>query len=154
MNNFMQEAIKLSAQNIQKQFGWPFGAVIVKNNKIIWKGYNHVVKNNDPSAHAEIMAIRDACKHLNTFDLHDCQIYTSCEPCPMCLWAIYRARINQIRYANTQLDADDIGFDDTVFYQEIAKPYDQRKIPTKQIMHKEAKQIFTQRKNEVKNIHY
>jgi len=154
MNQFMQEAINLSAQNIKEQFGWPFGAVIVQNNKIVWKWYNHVIKNNDPTAHAEIMAIRDACKTLQTFDLQDCQIYTSCEPCPMCLGAIYRSRINQIRYANTQKDADQIGFDDTIFYQEITKPHDQRKIPTGQIMYNEAKKIFTQRQQEVTDIHY
>jgi len=154
MNNFMKEAIKLSSQNIKKQFGWPFGAIIVKDWKIVWKWFNHVVKNNDPTAHWEIMAIRNACKKLWTFDLSDCEIYTSCEPCPMCLGAIYRARINKIRYANTQKDADWIGFDDTIFYQEIEKPISQRKVKTEQIMHKEAQKVFEQRKNEIKNIHY
>jgi len=154
MNKFMSEAIKLSAENITKQYGWPFGAVIVQDNKIIWKWFNHVVQNNDPTAHAEIMAIRDACQKLWTFDLKNCQIYTSCEPCPMCLGAILRARINQIFYANTEKDADFIGFDDQNFYEEFQKPVNQRKVPMQQIMHNEAFVIFQRRKNEVTEIHY
>lgn len=151
---FMQQAIDLSKKNIEKKFGGPFGAVVVKDWKVIWKWFNHVVKNNDPTAHAEIQAIRDACVSLKTFDLSGAEIYTSCEPCPMCLWAIFRARIDKIYYANTQADADEIGFDDGNFYQEFAKPIDQRSIPEIQIMHQEAKKIFDERKEKNDSVKY
>lgn len=151
---FMQEAIKLSKENIEKQFGWPFGAVVVKDWEVVGKWFNHVIKHNDPTAHAEIQAIRDACKNLNTFDLNGCEIYTSCEPCPMCLWAIFRARIEKIYYANTQKDADEIGFDDGNFYQEFSKPIDQRKIPEVQVMYEEAKKVFDEWKEKVGNVEY
>lgn len=139
---FMSKAIELSKENIEKQFGWPFGAVVVKNWEIVGSWFNHVIKNNDPTAHAEIQAIRDACKNLNTFDLSQCEIYTSCEPCPMCLWAIFRARINKIYYANTQKDADEIWFDDGNFYKEFSKTIDERSIPEVQFMYEEAKKVF------------
>ncbi|HKL43668.1 MAG TPA: nucleoside deaminase [Candidatus Absconditabacterales bacterium] len=151
---FMQEAIKLSKENIEKQFGGPFGAVVVKDGKVVGKGFNHVIKHNDPTAHAEIQAIRDACKNLNTFDLKGCEIYTSCEPCPMCLGAIFRARIEKIYYANTQKDADEIGFDDGNFYQEFSKPIDQRKIPEVQFMYLEAKKVFDEWKEKIGNVEY
>ncbi|HKL43777.1 MAG TPA: nucleoside deaminase [Candidatus Absconditabacterales bacterium] len=151
---FMQEAIKLSKENIEKQFGGPFGAVVVKNGEVVGKGFNHVIKHNDPTAHAEIQAIRDACKNLNTFDLNGCEIYTSCEPCPMCLGTIFRARIEKIYYANTQKDADEIGFDDGNFYQEFSKPIDQRKIPEVQFMYEEAKKVFDEWKEKVGNVEY
>jgi len=150
----MSEAIKLSAENIKKKFGGPFWAVIVKNWEIIWKGHNHVVKNNDPTAHWEVMAIRDACQKIESFDLSGCEIYTSCEPCPMCLGAIYWARISKMYYANTQKDADRIGFDDCLFYQELAKKEEERTLITKQIMHTEAFEIFKQRKKEISDINY
>jgi len=152
--SFMQEAINLSKKSIKEKFGGPFGAIIVKNWKIIWKGYNHVVKNKDPSAHWEIMAIRDACKNIKSFDLSGCEIYTSCEPCPMCLWAIYRARIEKMYYANTQEDADRIWFDDCLFYEELEKKPENRKLKIKQIMHKEARKVFEERKKEVEDIKY
>lgn len=151
---FMQEAIDLSKENIEKQFGWPFGAVVVKDWKIVWKGFNHVIKNNDPTAHWEIQAIRDACTNLKTFDLSWCEIYSSCEPCPMCLWAIFWSRIDKIYYANTQADADEIGFDDWNFYKEFSKSIDKRSIPEIQIMYDEAKKVFDERKEKTKNILY
>lgn len=154
MNEFMQEAINLSKKNITEQSGWPFGAVIVKNWKIVWKWYNHVVKNNDPTAHWEVMAIRDACTNLWTFDLSDCEIYTSCEPCPMCLWAIYRSRIWKIYYWNTQKEADEIWFDDGNFYKELEQPIWKRSVPEEQIMFDEAKKVFDEWKEKVTNIKY
>jgi len=154
MNEFMQEAIKLSKQNINEQCGWPFWAVIVKNWEIVWRWYNHVVKNNDPTAHWEVMAIRDACTNLWTFDLSGCEIYTSCEPCPMCLWAIYWARIKKIYYWNTQKEADEIWFDDGNFYKELALPIWKRSVPEEQIMFDEAKKVFDEWKEKIKNIKY
>ncbi len=153
-SKFMQEAIDLSAKNIHEKSGWPFGAVIVKNGKIVWKWYNHVVKNNDPTAHWEIMAIRDACQNLWTFDLNDCEIYTSCEPCPMCFGAISRARIKKIYYANTGADAAFIWFDDSVFHDEMKKDFTQRTIPVEQINHQEAFKIFEERKDQIEDIQY
>ena len=154
MNEFMGEAIELSKKNIDEQCWWPFWAVIVKNWEIVWRWYNHVVKNNDPTAHWEVMAIRDACTNLWTFDLSGCEIYTSCEPCPMCLWAIYRARIGKIYYWNTQKEADEIGFDDGNFYKELELPIWKRSVPEEQIMFDEAKKVFGEWKEKVKNIKY
>ena len=139
MNNeeFMREAVKLSLKNINEG-GGPFGAVIVKDGEIIAKGTNRVTANNDPTAHAEINAIREATQKLGTFDLSGCQIYSSCEPCPMCLGAIYWARLDKIYFANTKIDARDIDFDDSFIYEELEKPIEKRKIPTKQILREEA----------------
>ena len=131
MNNeeyFMQEAIRLSMQNIDSG-GGPFGAVIVKDGEIIATGVNRVTHDNDPTAHAEVNAIRIAAKVLNTFDLSDCEIYTSCEPCPMCLGAIYWAHIKKVYYANTKKDAQKINFDDSFIYDELQVPISERKIP-------------------------
>lgn len=152
--DFMQEAISLSAKNIVEKNWGPFGAVIVKDGQIVGRGYNHVVANTDPTAHGEVMAIRDACKNLWTFDLHGCEIYTSCEPCPMCFGAIYWARIDKIYYANTEKDAYDIWFDDEIFYDEFSKPINERKIPSEQIGYSEARAVFDQRKNKVNDIKY
>lgn len=138
----MQAAIDLSFEMMRKNKGGPFGSVIVKGGKIIAKGWNEVTSTNDPTAHGEITAIRKACKKLNTFDLSGCEIYTSCEPCPMCLTAIYWARIDKIYYANTQKDAAAIGFDDSFFYDQVSKPVQKRQIPTAQVMHKEALKAF------------
>lgn len=140
--NFMKEAIKLSLENMQKNAWWPFGAVIVKDGKIIGRGWNQVTSSNDPTAHGEVVAIRDACNNLWTFDLQGCEIYTSCEPCPMCYWAISRARIQKIYYANTGKDAADIGFDDSVFQEDIKKSFTQRIIPVEQMLHNEALAVF------------
>lgn len=158
MNEFskecMKEAIKLSQDNVIDNLGGPFGAVIVKNGKMISKMSNRVTSLNDPTAHAEIESIRQACKKLNTFDLSGCEIYTSCEPCPMCLSAIYWARIDKIYYANTRKDAADIHFDDEFIYKEINTSVDRRTIPMIQIMHKEAIKIFKEWEKKEDKIHY
>lgn len=140
--DFMREAIKLSLENMQKNAGWPFGAVVVSNGKIVWRGRNQVTSSNDPTAHGEVVAIRDACKNLSTFDLSGCEIYTSCEPCPMCYGAISRARIEKIYYGNTWKDAANIGFDDSAFQEDIKKEFTQRNIPVEQILHDEALEVF------------
>ena len=132
---FMQVAIDLSIQNI-KQGGGPFGAVVVKNGEIIAAMANSVTNDNDPTAHAEVNAIRLAAKTLNTFDLSGCDMYASCEPCPMCLGAIYWSRIDNLYFANTKNDAKAIGFDDSFIYDEIERPYEKRKIKTTQMMRK------------------
>ena len=135
---FMQKAIELSQQAVESGKGGPFGAIIVKDGKIVGQGHNQVTSTNDPTAHAEIVAIRDACKNLQSFQLKDCIIYTSCEPCPMCLGAIYWARPKQIFYACNKEDATKYDFDDDFIYQEIDTPISKRKIPTQQILRKEA----------------
>ena len=134
---FMLRAIKLSKESIVKN-GGPFGCIIVKNAKIIAEGTNQVTKNNDPTAHAEIVAIRNACQKLQTFDLSGAELYTSCEPCPMCLSAIYWSHIDKIYYGNTRLNAAMIGFDDNFIYDELSINLNKRKIPLKQINQKEA----------------
>ncbi len=139
---FMKRAIELSRINMQSNQGGPFGAVIVRDGKIVGEGWNKVTSANDPTAHAEVEAIRDACKNLATFELRDCEIYTSCEPCPMCLAAIYWARIDLIFYGNTREDAASIQFDDDFLYQEIIKPMAQRTIPIKPMMREEALAVF------------
>ena len=139
---FMQEAIRLAAENNVTGNGGPFGAVVVKDGKIIARGHNEVTSSNDPTAHAEVVAIRNACKALGTFQLEGCEIYASCEPCPMCLGAIYWARPAKIYFAATRADAADAGFDDSLIYQEIALDHHQRLIPCKQILHKEALHVF------------
>lgn len=126
---FMQEAVKLALENVLSNHGGPFGAVVVKDGKIVGVGRNEVTAANDPTAHAEVQAIRDACKHLGDFQLTDCDIYTSCEPCPMCLGAIYWARPRAVYYACTKEDAAKINFDDQFIYEEISRPYEKRSIP-------------------------
>jgi tRNA(Arg) A34 adenosine deaminase TadA len=139
---FMREAIRLSLKNVKNGNGGPFGAVIVMNGKIIAEGYNQVTSQNDPTAHAEIVAIRRACDTLDTFHLTGAEIYCSCEPCPMCLAAIHWARIEKIYYANIQEDARRIGFDDHAIYEELTKNRRERKIPIAQILPKEGKAAF------------
>ncbi len=139
---FMNQAIKIASDNIHTGNGGPFGAVIVKNGKIIGRGANSVTSNNDPTAHAEVMAIRDACKNLQSFQLDDCELYTSCEPCPMCLGAIYWARPKRIYFAATREMAADAGFDDSYIYNQIPLPLHQRDIPTFGIQSAEAKAVF------------
>lgn len=151
---FMTRAIQLSQANIDRGTGGPFGAVIVKNNQIVGEGWNKVTSNNDPTAHAEVEAIRAACTSLKNFDLSGCVIYTSCEPCPMCLAAIYWARIDTIYYANTKNDAAHIQFDDDFIYQEIPKPVQQRKIPMKQILRDQALVVFNNWANKTDKIPY
>jgi len=140
--NFMLRAVEIADERMRAGFGGPFGAVVVKDDKIIAEGYNKVTSANDPTAHAEISAIRAACEALETFDLSGCEIYTSCEPCPMCLAAIYWARFDKIYYANTRDEAAAIGFDDAHIYDEIPKDIADRKIPSEQIVLTEAKQVF------------
>jgi tRNA(Arg) A34 adenosine deaminase TadA len=139
---FMKMAITLSEQNVTRSLGGPFGAVIVKDGKVIAKSANKVTTSNDPTAHAEISAIRMACRKLKTFDLSGCVIYTSCEPCPMCLGAIYWARIGLIYYANTKRDAADIGFDDQFIYDELDLDMNKRSLSIVQLMRDEAQQAF------------
>lgn len=138
---FMRRAIALSIENVKKG-GGPFGAVIVKDGKVVATGANAVTRLNDPTAHAEVTAIRKATRKLGTFDLSDCEIYTSCEPCPMCLGAIYWARLRKMYYANTKTDARDIGFDDSFIYDEIALPIPQRRLITEQKLRDEAIAAF------------
>ncbi|HCY00877.1 MAG TPA: tRNA-specific adenosine deaminase [Bacteroidales bacterium] len=137
----MREAIRLSVENIGNN-GGPFGAVIVKDNAIIARGTNRVTSSIDPTAHAEIVAIREAATKLNNFDLSGCAIYTSCEPCPMCLSAIYWARIDRVFYGNTKDDAKKIGFDDSFIYDEIKLPIEKRTITTTQLLRDEAIEGF------------
>ena len=151
---FMLAAIAESKRGMDKNEGGPFGAVIVKNGKIIGRGNNRVTSDNDPTAHAEVTAIRDACTQLENFDLNGCEIYTSCEPCPMCLAAIYWSRIDTIYYANTKKDAADINFDDAFFYEELDKPMDNRSIPMKQMMRDEAIAVFQAWANKEDKIPY
>ena len=152
-NRFMSRAIELSIESV-KSGGGPFGSVIIKNNEIISEGMNRVTKNNDPTAHGEIVAIRNACKNLNDFSLKGCELYTSCEPCPMCLSAIYWSRIDKIYYANTRDDAKKIDFDDSLIYSELAKKIKERKIPTTQLMRDEALQGFKLWKNTENKVKY
>ena len=140
-NNFMLRAIELSINSVNTT-GGPFGCVIVKENKIIAEGSNKVTSSNDPTAHAEVVAIREACKKLNTFNLTGCDLYTSCEPCPMCLSAIYWGRIEKIYYANTKDDAQKIDFDDSLIYSELLKNVKERKISMVQMMRDEALKAF------------
>lgn len=138
----MRMAIELAENNVIREQGGPFGAVIVKDGMVLARSANKVVPNNDPTAHAEVLAIRLACQELNTFDLSGCEIYTSCEPCPMCMGAIYWARIDKIHYANTKADAATVGFDDAFIYEELDKPLDKRKLPIVQLMRDEAMNAF------------
>jgi guanine deaminase len=137
-NHFMTRAIQLSVDNVLSGLGGPFGAVIVKDGNIVAEGVNKVTATNDPTAHAEVVAIRAACERLGVFLLDDCEIYTSCEPCPMCLGAIYWAHLARINFGNVAADAAKIGFDDSFIYEQFAQPLDQRTIPMVQMMHEQA----------------
>jgi len=139
---FMREAIRLSFETMRSNTGGPFGAVVVKDGKIIARGFNRVLETNDPTAHAEVVAIREACKALNDYQLSGCSIYTSCEPCPMCLAAIYWARPDKVFFGNTKKDAADIEFDDQFIYDEIERAFPERKIPMTQLLREEALKAF------------
>jgi guanine deaminase len=152
--DFMREAVRISIRKMRSNHGGPFGAVVVRNGKIIGRGWNSVTSTNDPTAHAEVMAIRDACKRLNTFSLDDCELYTSSEPCPMCLSAIYWARLKNVYYANTRKDAAHIGFDDDFLYREVTRPISQRKIPMKQLLRAEAIKAFQDWENKTDKVRY
>ena len=151
---FMRKAIRLSMENVQSGNGGPFGTVIVKNGKIIATGVNEVTKSNDPTAHAEMIAIRNACEKLNSFQLDGCDIYCSCEPCPMCLGAIYWARPKSIYFANSKKDAAEINFDDNFIYQEIKLPIHERKLTITQLLRDEAQSVFLQWKESENKIEY
>jgi guanine deaminase len=151
---FMREAIRISIDKMRSNHGGPFGAVVVKRGKIIGRGWNQVTSSNDPTAHAEVVAIRDACRRLKTFQLEGCELYTSCEPCPMCLSAIYWARLKRVFYANTRRDAAKANFDDAVIYQEVARPISRRKISMRQFMHKEALRALAEWKRKPDKILY
>ena len=154
MNNFyMKRAIELSIESVNKN-GGPFGCVIVKNNHIIAEGYNMVTSSNDPTAHGEIVAIRSACKNLKTFNLEDCDLYTSCEPCPMCLSAIYWSHISKVYYGNTRIDASKIGFDDDFIYNELNKELSSRKIIMTQINQNEAIKAFLDWEKKLDKVKY
>jgi guanine deaminase len=141
-DSFMTRAVELSIENVRSGRGGPFAAVVVKDGKIIAEGTNRVTSTNDPTAHAEIVAIREACKRLGGFELKDCIIYTSCEPCPMCLGAIYWARPARVYFGATAADASKAGFDDSFIYEEIARPHERRRIPMTPLMREEALAAF------------
>lgn len=140
--DFMRRAIALSREHMEAGHGGPFGAVIVKDGMIVGEGWNQVTSANDPTAHAEVMAIRDACQHLGTYDLRGAVVYTSCEPCPMCLAAIYWARLDAVYYANTHTDAAAIDFDDAFLYAEIAAPPEARSMRMVSLLRDEALAVF------------
>ena len=144
---FLERAIELSRQGMQKGNGGPFGCVIVKDNEIVGEGCNEVLVKNDPTSHAEIVAIRNACKKLNNFQLTGCDVYTSCEPCPMCMGAIYWARPNRVIYANTKSDAAAVNFDDQFIYDEIEKLPQDRRIQFIHVPHEQALDVFLEWKN-------
>lgn len=150
---FMKMAIELSIENIDEG-GGPFGAIIVRNGKLIAKGSNRVVPNNDPTAHAEVVAIRNACRELQTFDLSGCTVYASCEPCPMCLSALYWAGIERICYANTKRDAAAISFDDSFIYDQLRLDYDRRSIHCEHFMRDEALEAFRKWEEKIDKIEY
>jgi tRNA(Arg) A34 adenosine deaminase TadA len=151
---FMREAIRLSREKMRRNRGGPFGAIIVRRGKIVGCGWNCVTSTNDPTAHAEIMAIREACRRLKTFRLDDCELYASCEPCPMCLAAGYWARLRKIYYAGTRRDAAKIGFDDEWLYREVTRPVSCRKLSMKQLLRKEALEVFAEWKSKPDKIRY
>jgi len=150
----MREAIRLSFETMRCNTGGPFGAVVVKDGEIIARGFNQVLSTNDPTAHAEVVAIREACKVLNHYQLTGCEIYTSCEPCPMCLAAIYWARPDKIYFANTRQDASAIQFDDAFIYDEIAAELGKRKISIEQLLHDEAIEAFKEWKEKKDKVMY
>lgn len=141
---FLRLAIELSSEKMEANEGGPFGAVIVRNDQIVGRGWNRVTSTNDPTAHAEVVAIRDACQQVKDFTLSGCELYTSCEPCPMCLAAIYWSRIDRIYYASTAKDAAAAGFDDQHIYRELALPMDRRAIPMQQALRDEANLVFAE----------
>jgi tRNA(Arg) A34 adenosine deaminase TadA len=151
---YMREAIRLSIQMMRRGKGGPFGAIIVKGNKIVGRGCNLVTSANDPTAHAEIVAIRDACRRLKSFSLCDCDLYTSCEPCPMCLSAIYWARIRSVFYGNTRKDAAKIAFDDAKIYHEVGLPIRRRELVMKPLLRDEALAAFKEWEKKVDKIPY
>ena len=152
--SFMREAIRLSHEKMREGEGGPFGAVVVKDGKIAGRGWNRVTSANDPTAHAEIMAIRAACDNLGTFTLAGCEIYASCEPCPMCLSAIYWARLDALYFAGSRDDAAEAGFDDALLYSEVSKNWTSRALKTEQHLHEEALYAFKVWKTKIDKTDY
>jgi guanine deaminase len=140
----MRRAIVLALENIRNAQGGPFGALVVKDGRVLAEGVNRVTATNDPTAHSEIVAIREACRALGNFQLTGCDLYTTCEPCPMCLGAIYWARPARVFYACVAADAAAAGFDDALIYEELARPFAERRLPMKQLLREEALEIFSQ----------
>ena len=151
---FMEKAIALATENVVSGAGGPFGAVIVRDGEIVATGVNCVTAKNDPTAHAEVMAIRAACTKLGTFQLTGCEVYTSCEPCPMCLAAIYWSRCSAIYFGNTALDAADVGFDDSFLYHEVVKPHSDRTIPTIRLLPEQAIVTFNTWRDYTERVDY
>ena len=139
---YMQEAVNLARKGVENNEGGPFGCVIVKNDTIVGRGWNKVLADNDPTAHAEIVAIRNACNNLQTFQLDDCEVFTTCEPCPMCLGALYWARPKKVYFASTREDAASIGFDDNLIYEELVKKFDERKLTMQRFGREEPIKLF------------
>lgn len=139
---FMSEAVRIGIEGMRNNVGGPFGCVIVKNDEIIGRGCNSVTSTNDPTAHAEVVAIRDACKNLEDISLADCEVYTSCEPCPMCMGAIYWSRATKVYYANSRYDAKDAGFDDSFIYEQLELPIEQRQLYMRCVTVEDAKKMF------------
>lgn len=150
----MREAIRLSLDKMRRGAGGPFGAVLVRDGRVIARGWNQVPSGNDPTAHAEIVAIRSACRRLRRFHLDDCELYASCEPCPMCLAAIYWARVRRVFYANTCRDAARIGFDDNSIYREVARPIRRRALPMEQVLRDEALLAFREWERKADRVRY
>ena len=153
-NPFLLRAIQLARANVSNRTGGPFGAVVVKDGVIIGEGANHVTTLNDPTAHAEIVAIRTACRYLDSFELSGCEIYSSCEPCPMCLAAIYWSRASKIYFAASREDAASAGFDDEFLYRELARPFADRSLPIERLPCEEANQLFEDWGNDLGKIRY
>lgn len=150
----MRKAIALATENVASGAGGPFGAVVVRDGELIAMGVNQVTSTNDPTAHAEVVAIRAACAAIGNFQLTGCVVYTSCEPCPMCLSAIYWSRCDAIFYGNSATDAAAAGFDDSFLYEEVSRPLDQRKIPTKRLLGQEAIESFNAWRAQTDKIEY
>ena len=151
---YMELAIRIAGENIENGNGGPFGAVVVKDGKIIASSGNKVTSSNDPTAHAEVVAIREACDALHTFDLSGCELYASCEPCPMCLGAIMWARIDRLYFAAGRKDAAKAGFDDELFYEEISRPAGERQLPIHQILREKAVEVFSKWIGKEDKVHY
>ena len=153
-SEFLRAAIRLARDKMRRGDGGPFGALVVRRGRIVGRGWNRVTSANDPTAHAEVTAIRDACRRLKTFRLDDCELYASCEPCPMCLAAIYWARIGKIFYAGARRDAAAIGFDDDSIGREMAQPNSRRKIFMRQFLRCEALKVFEEWQDKPDKVHY
>ena len=153
-HEFMRTALRLALRQMRANHGGPFGAVVVRRGKIVGRGWNQVTSTNDPTAHAEMVAIRAAGQRLKTFRLDDCELYTSCEPCPMCLAAIYWARLRKVYYGNTRQDARRFDFDDDLIYAEVAKPIAKRKLPMQQLLRSEALAAFQEWAGKLDRIRY